>query len=342
MPGCAILNGMGGIAAGCRKRDPTQTAPDVFSYFFRHCPYQHSSNGTDAQGIAADFIQSEVVRMKIGFIGAGKVGTSLGKLFVQHGIAVTGYYSRTKQHAEQAAEFTQTQLFPSLTDIVHASDTLFVTTPDGVIGRISDEIAALPIKSKCICHCSGALPSSVFASAEAAGAQICSVHPLLAVSDRFSSWQQLEGAFFTLEGSGAADITQLMQQCGAQTATIHAEDKARYHLAACVVSNLAVGLSDWGMSLLEQCGFTAQQAQTALTPLILGNAQAVCTKGPKDALTGPAERGDMGTIQSHMACLNRQDQALYALLTRKLCDIAQRKHPDRDDTALKTYLEGLS
>lgn len=280
--------------------------------------------------------------MKIGFIGAGKVGTSLGKLLIEHHIAVTGYYSRTLQHARQAADFTQTQLFDSLEDIVKASDTLFVTTPDGVIGRISQEIAVLPMKSKCICHCSGALPSSVFSLAEQQGAKVCSVHPLLAVSDRFSSWKRLEGAFFTLEGSGAADMEQVMQQCGARTATIQAQDKARYHLAACVVSNLAVGLSAWGISLLEQCGFTAQQAQDALAPLILGNAEAVCSKGPKNALTGPAERGDMETIQSHMACLNRTDQALYALLTRKLCDIAQQKHPDRDNTALKLYLEGLS
>lgn len=280
--------------------------------------------------------------MKIGFIGAGKVGTSLGKLFVQHGVTVTGYYSRSPQHAEQAAAFTQTQCFHSLEDINTASDTLFLTTPDGVIGRIWKDIAALPIKSKCICHCSGALPSAVFASADELGAKVCSVHPLLAVSDRFSSWQQLEGAFFTLEGSAAADMAALLQRCGAQTATIAAQDKARYHLAACVVSNLAVGLFDWGMQLLEQCGFSEQQAQTALTPLILGNAQAVCEKGPKQALTGPAERGDMGTIQSHMACLNREDQALYALLTRKLCAIAQEKHPDRNDTALRNYLEGLS
>lgn len=280
--------------------------------------------------------------MKIGFIGAGKVGTSLGKLFAQHGVAVAGYYSRSPQHAEQAAAFTQTQSFDSLEAVCKASDTLFLTTPDGVIERMWNDIAVLSIKSKCICHCSGALPSAVFLSAAARGAKVCSVHPLLAVSDRFSSWKQLEGAFFTLEGSGAGDMEVLLHRCGAQTATIAAENKARYHLAACVVSNLAVGLSHWGMQLLEQCGFTASQAQTALAPLILGNAQAVCAKGPKDALTGPAERGDLGTIQSHMACLCREDQALYALLTRKLCDLAQERHPDRDDTAFRNYLEELS
>lgn len=280
--------------------------------------------------------------MKIGFIGAGKVGTSLGKLFVQHGFSVTGYYSRSSQHAEQAAEFTQSKCFDSLEQICQSSDTLFLTTPDGVIAQMWHEIASLPIKSKCICHCSGALPSSVFTDAAELGAEICSVHPLLAVSDRFSSWEQLEGAFFTLEGTCADQMRTVLEQCGAQTAVIDAADKARYHLAACVVSNLAVGLSDWGMQLLTQCGFTQQQAQTALSPLILGNAQAICTKGTLAALTGPAERGDAETIRSHMNCLSPKDQQLYALLTRKLCDIAQRKHPDRDDTVLINYLEGLS
>ena len=280
--------------------------------------------------------------MKIGFIGAGKVGTSLGKLFMQHGQTVTGYYSRTPQHAQQAAAFTQTQWFDSLDSILNASDTLFVTTPDGVIARVWETIAAQPIKSKCICHCSGALSSSVFHQADEQGVTVCSVHPLLAVSDRFSSWEQLEHAFFTLEGSGACAMERLLQQCGIRTAVIDADAKVRYHLAACIVSNAAVGLSYWGMQLLEQCGFSAQQAQQALTPLILGNAQAVCAKGPKDALTGPAERGDLGTIQSHISCLDRKnDQVMYALLTQKLCELAQQKHPDRKHTALTDYLEGL-
>lgn len=279
--------------------------------------------------------------MKIGFIGAGKVGMSLGRLFLQNDLTVTGYYSRTPEHAEQAADFTQSQCFDTLEQLCQSSDTLFVTTPDGVIEQVWNTLVTLPIKSKQICHCSGALPSAVFHGAAEAGAQVCSVHPLLAVSDRFSSWEQLGHAFFTLEGSCAEDMQTLLRQCGVQTAIIAPEDKARYHLSACIVSNLAVGLADWGIQLLTQCGFSAEQAQTALTPLILGNAQSICSKGTTDALTGPAERGDLETIQSHMRCLSREEQQLYALLTRRLCDIAQRKHPDRTDTALKTYLEGL-
>ena len=44
--------------------------------------------------------------MKTGFIGAGKVGFSLGKLFAENGIQVTGYFSRQAESASEAAAFT--------------------------------------------------------------------------------------------------------------------------------------------------------------------------------------------------------------------------------------------
>ena len=84
--------------------------------------------------------------MKIGFIGAGKVGTSLGKLFSECGAHITGYYSRSFDHARQAAEFTSSVPYQTLEALVQESDTLFVTTPDGVLQTMIGEIAALPVK----------------------------------------------------------------------------------------------------------------------------------------------------------------------------------------------------
>ena len=46
--------------------------------------------------------------MKIGIIGAGKVGFSVGKYLVERGIPVTGYYSRNPVSAKEAPEFTAT------------------------------------------------------------------------------------------------------------------------------------------------------------------------------------------------------------------------------------------
>ena len=42
----------------------------------------------------------------IGFIGAGRVGFTLGRYFVENGLNVSGYYSRTYEHAVSASQFT--------------------------------------------------------------------------------------------------------------------------------------------------------------------------------------------------------------------------------------------
>ena len=100
--------------------------------------------------------------MRAGIIGAGKVGFSLGKYLVEHGIPVTGYYSRNPASAKEASEFTETVFFENLADIVKDSDTLFITVPDGVIGDVWDDMGDLTVKGKNICHCSGSVSSAVF------------------------------------------------------------------------------------------------------------------------------------------------------------------------------------
>lgn len=90
--------------------------------------------------------------MKAGFIGAGKVGFSLGKYLAEGGVPVAGYYSRSKSSAEEAAAFTGSRYYEALADIVDDSDTLFVTVPDGIIGEIWDDMRGLQVKGKKICH----------------------------------------------------------------------------------------------------------------------------------------------------------------------------------------------
>ena len=139
--------------------------------------------------------------MRAGFIGAGKVGFTLGKYLAMHGIEISGYYSRTPASAKEAAEFTQSRYYTSIEEITKDSDTLFLTVPDGTISEIWDDMRNLPIKNKNICHCSGSISSTVFFDAEDKGACAYSVHPLYAVSDRYHSYKKLRNAVFSVEGS---------------------------------------------------------------------------------------------------------------------------------------------
>ena len=95
--------------------------------------------------------------MKIGFIGAGKVGFSLGKYFAENGLEISGYYSRSESSALEVAVFTGSELFVSAEELVSASDAVFLTVPDSAI---KETYSALPKDLLCgrqICHCSGAM-----------------------------------------------------------------------------------------------------------------------------------------------------------------------------------------
>lgn len=74
--------------------------------------------------------------MKIGFIGAGRAGCSLGKYLSDHGhlwenTVVTGFYSLQKQDAKWTADFTASSCFADLKSVVESSDTIVILTPEG-------------------------------------------------------------------------------------------------------------------------------------------------------------------------------------------------------------------
>ena len=152
--------------------------------------------------------------MKIGFIGAGKVGFSLGKYFMEPNKCVSGYYSRNYESALEAAYFTKTNCFGTMQEVIENSDTLFLTVPDGIIYEIYSEILKYNIKGKYLVHCSGALTSEVFSNISLRGAFGCSVHPICAVSDKFTGYHDLSKAFFTVEGSNSEELKHLIGQQG--------------------------------------------------------------------------------------------------------------------------------
>lgn len=288
--------------------------------------------------------------MRAGFIGAGKVGFSLGKYLAEGGIALSGYYSKSPDSAKEAAAFTGSRYYETLADIVGDSDTLFITVPDGCISEIWDDMRSLPIEDKNICHCSGSIPSTVFFNAEERGACRYSIHPLYAVSSKYESYRELSKAYFAIEGSPLRldDIRQCFENLGNRVGIISPEVKTLYHAAAVMVSNQVIALADMGAQLLQQCGFEKEDAEKALAPLILGNAEAVTSAGPEKALTGPCERGDEKTVAAHLTALGKAKEAgaldeeilqSYRVLSKRLVKIAERKNPGRDYRKLKKELE---
>ena len=266
-------------------------------------------------------------KVRIGFIGAGKVGCSLARYLRENGAELVGFFSRTHEHAQEAAAFTGGEAFNTAADAALASDVTFLTCTDAELPKIATELAAVLGKAaagKAFAHCSGALAADVLAPLREAGAAACSAHPLYAVSSRFDCWQELGRAWFTLEGDEAAvePVEELLASCGNHVVRIPASEKVRYHAAAVMASNLVVGLYDLAASELATCGFAPADAEAALAPLFLGNAEHIAADGVAASLTGPAARGDSATIDAHLSCLCGDTKQVYQLLTRVLYSIA--------------------
>lgn len=278
--------------------------------------------------------------MRIGFIGAGRVGCTLGKYFREQGIPVSGYYSRTVESAQFASEFTKTSCFQTLEEIVNSSDTLFITASDSAVEQIWEILKELPVQGKIICHCSGVLSSSVFSGIDQIKAFGYSIHPIYAINSKTTSYKEIGKAHFTIEGSPQrlSEVKALLEQCSNPVTVISPWDKSKYHAACVISSNLVIALANIGGRLLKECGFSDEEAKKALMPLFYDNCKAVAEKGTVEALTGPVSRGDVQTLQKHLKVLSQEDRLWYLLLSKELTALAGEKNPELDLEEMQSFI----
>lgn len=274
--------------------------------------------------------------MRISFIGAGKAGCSLGKYFAENGsgcgLTVSGYYSLEEADAAWAASFTDSHSFETMGEAVGESDAIIVSTPDGAITKVWESLRQEHVGGKMICHLSGSLSSDVFSGVEELGAYPISIHPMFAFSNRESVYRQLKEASFTLEGHPRAVSAwqEVFKALGNGAVPIDKAVKAKYHGAASLLSNHVLAVLATGYGLLEECGFSGEEARTFSQFLVKNNVEHAIAEGCAGALTGPIERGDMGTVKKHLSVMGEEQQKLYRACGRKLIDLAREKHPGQD------------
>ena len=229
--------------------------------------------------------------MKIGIIGAGKVGCSIGKYLTEHGFSVAGYCSKSKKSVEEAATFTNTKAYDSLAELVAESTILFLTTPDGALESVWNELKKESIQNKIVCHFSGSLSSDLFSNREEYGVSAASFHPMYAFSSKFTSYEQLNHVIFTAEGDfyALSVVGDIFRKAGNKVCVMESAKKTRYHASASMISNLMIGLYEMSIQMLMDCGFSREDAVELTTPLVQNNIKALLHSSPEEALTGPIE-----------------------------------------------------
>ena len=259
--------------------------------------------------------------MRIGFIGAGRMGFTFGKHLVSGGANVAGYFSRSTDSAKEAAAFTDSSCYETIDALVADCDAIFITVPDGQIADVAGTLdrSGDALRSKILVHTSGALSSRIFSKMRTP-VHGCSIHPIYATSSKYESYKGFERAFMTLEGDekAIAYFEPLLKKLGHGTKVISPEDKVRYHASCVMASNLVIGLYSLAVENFKACGFGGEEAERALMPLFKNNAENLVAYGMRDALTGPVARGDMETVRKHKEVLAGDSLTAYEVLTNSL------------------------
>lgn len=241
---------------------------------------------------------------KIGFIGAGTVGTALAVRLKEKGYTVAVVASRSRASAEKlASRVGGCQALDSPQDVADAADMVFITTPDDSIPVVACQVRWHAGQS--VLHCSGVDSLDVLEPARIAGAQVGGFHPLQTFASVTHAIENLPGSTFALETEPPLlDALKMMAEAlDGHWVRLGAGDKVLYHAAAVMACNYLVTLVKLATDLWKSFGADTSEATQALLPLLRGTLNNIQNVGIPNCLTGPIARGDLGTIKMHLESL---------------------------------------
>ncbi len=269
--------------------------------------------------------------MKIGIIGAGKVGISIAYVLKQKGINVVAVSDVNETSMHKAKEYLGEDVFYTFdnAEVIKLSDVIAVTTQDRIIGDVAVEISNRmeQLDGKLFFHTSGAYPASLLKPLELKKAYTGSLHPLQTFPDINSAINVLPDTFIFIEGSeDSIDILRRIgNNIGSNVIRIEGQQKLLYHLCAVIVSNLLCSLLYTGEDIMNKIGIDL----SPFFPIIKATLNNIENKGPIMSLTGPIVRGDIDTVLSHLKAMEGMD--LYKTVYKSLSLVALKMAKERCD-----------
>jgi predicted short-subunit dehydrogenase-like oxidoreductase (DUF2520 family) len=242
--------------------------------------------------------------LKIGFIGAGTVGTALAVRLAQRGYPVVAASSRGYDSARRLTERVKScQALRDNQGVVEAAELVFVTTPDDLIAPVVAALRWQP--GKRVVHSSGVASLDILEPARQAGAEVGAIHPLQTFASIDQAIENLPGSTFALEGEGGIleELKGIAQALEGPWVKLGPGDKVLYHASAVMACNYLVTLEKLATDLWQKFGASPSEAIQALMPLLQGTLNNLNNVGLPHCLTGPIARGDLGTIQKHLKAL---------------------------------------
>ncbi|MFT3885772.1 MAG: DUF2520 domain-containing protein [Flavobacteriales bacterium] len=238
-------------------------------------------------------------------IGTGRAAFHLGHALRRAGLPLVGVVGRDMDHASALAEPLHTNAF-RLGDALPPNDLRLIAVSDDAIPEVA---AQLPKSDAVTAHVSGSKPFTLLGGHAHRGV----LWPIQSLSP--GGPIDLSGVPLVIEGEddrARGVLGEVARTLSRTVVELPYEQRQLLHVAAVLASNFPVLLLQEAQRLLAQNGLSPELVLPLWTATTAKAAQDAT-----DALTGPARRGDVGTMHQHLARLTIDSdlRRAYAVLS---------------------------
>jgi predicted short-subunit dehydrogenase-like oxidoreductase (DUF2520 family) len=231
--------------------------------------------------------------MKIAIVGVGRAGSS---------------FATALRHAgHDVLTFHHDQL-----DGISLFDLVLLCVPDDELETVSNELAR---GSYVVAHVAGSRGLRELNKHARTGF----LHPLAALSNTELGAERLRGARFSVGGDEL--VVELVRSLDGTVLRLSDDQRALYHATASVAANHMVALLGHVEVLAEATGLSLED----FLPLVDQALSDVRALGASRALTGPASRADMATIDAHLDAIPESERSTYVAMANAAFELAEQR-----------------
>lgn len=254
----------------------------------------------------------------VAIVGAGAMGSALGRALEAARISVTAVASRTQAHAERLAGALAGARPVAVADAAGSASIVLLTVSDSAIEEACARLEAP--EGVLVAHASGSRDVTALGAARVRGADVGGFHPLAAVARGGAvappERSPFVGGVFAIEGDDrvARRLSALATGLGGYPFRIAAADKPRYHTGASMLAAFAAGLAQISWEQILRASGSRETASRGVAHLLATVADNIGRADePAAVQTGPVARGDPAGVTRQAAAARALSEEAHEL-----------------------------
>lgn len=250
-------------------------------------------------------------------VGTGNAAWHLGSAFAEAGVQIAGVVARDAMKGHALAERLGNVPYFALYNNLPEADAYLIAVRDDAIADVASQLKR---DGQLMIHCSGSMPGDVLQVADNPYAVLWPMHSL-----QKEAVDSLKETLIAVTGSTEAvthQVLELAARISTRAMPMQEHQRMAMHMCAVWINNYSNHMMHIGAQLLKEHGLDFD----LFLPIIRAHMTALETRSPEQLQTGPAKRGDMGTLERHRHLLTRHPDLLQL-------------YDDLSEHILNTYLK---